>query len=30
MRTIETLIIAVPLAVLALHILVSALARFVG
>jgi len=30
MRTIETLIIAVPLAVLALHILVNALVKFVG
>jgi len=30
MRTIETIIIAVPLAVLAIHILVSALTRFIG
>ena len=30
MRTIETIIIAVPLTILALHILVNALVRFVG
>jgi len=30
MRTIETIIIAVPLAVLTIHILVSALTGFIG